>query len=165
MKTKSFMAALFLSIFSLALFLTSAPLLAEDEHYLEDDHFFISKEKLTGAWMNVTLATMDTPASPETKNEAKFLTVRDGEEIWTKFYWKTRVLQKNEIKKGLEVIAFEGRSEDDAYCIPENKEEALGGPWFMAKITDLSDMYKGYVTVSGGYKVKLDNMRVAVKIK
>ena len=90
MKTKSFMAALFLSVFSLALFLTSAPLLAEDEHYLEDDHYFISKEKLTGAWMNVTLATMDTPASPDTKNEAKFLTVRDGEEIWTKFYWKTK---------------------------------------------------------------------------
>jgi hypothetical protein len=34
--------------------------------------------------------------------------------------------------------------------------------WFMAKITDISDLYKGYVTVSGGYKVNPKNLRVLV---
>lgn len=165
MKTKSLIAVLFLAVFSLVFLFSSAPASAEDDHYIDDEHYFISKEKLAGAWMNVTLSTMKTPASIETKNEAEFLTVADGEEIWTKFFWKTRILQKNEIKKGLEVIAFEGRNDDGVYCMPENKDEALNGSWFMAKITDLSDMYKGYVTVSGGYKVKLDNMRVAVKEK
>jgi hypothetical protein len=33
----------------------------------------------------------------------------------------------------------------------------------MAKITDMSDRHKGYVTVSGGYKISLENIRIAVK--
>lgn len=165
MKAKSLFAVLFLSVFSLVLLFSSAPVSAEDDHYIDDEHYFISREKLTSGWMSVTLATMKTPATVETKNEAEFLTVADGEEVWTKFFWKTRVLQKSEIKKGLLVIAFEGRNDEGVYCAPENKDEALGSPWFMAKITDLSDMYKGYVTVSGGYKVKVDNIRVAVKEK
>ncbi len=163
MKSKSFMAVLFLAVFSFVFLFSSAPVSAEDDHYLDDEHYFIAKEKLTGAWMYVTLATMKTPASAETKNEAEFLTVTDGEESWTKFYYKTRVIKKEEIKKGVVVISLEASTEDGAYRGPENKDEAMGGTWFMAKITDLSDMYKGFVTVSGGYKVRLDNMRVVVK--
>ena len=163
MKSKSFMAVLFLAVFSFLFLFSSAPVSAEDEHYIDDEHYFIAKEKLTGAWMYVTLATMKTPATVETKNEAEFLTVNSGEELWTKFYYKTRVLKKDEIKKGVVVISLEAGDEDGAYRAPENKDEAIGGTWFMAKITDLSDMYKGFVTVSGGYKVRLDNMRVVVK--
>jgi hypothetical protein len=33
----------------------------------------------------------------------------------------------------------------------------------MAKITDISDLFKGYVTVSGGYKVKINNLRAITK--
>jgi hypothetical protein len=32
----------------------------------------------------------------------------------------------------------------------------------MAKVTDLSDMYRGHVTVSGNYKISLNNLRVLV---
>ncbi|HPR36312.1 MAG TPA: hypothetical protein PLT13_01850 [Spirochaetota bacterium] len=163
MKRKSFITFLFLTLFSFVFLFSSAPVSAEDNHYLDDEHYFISKEKLSGGWINVALATMKTPASAETKNEAEFLTVTDGEEIWTKFYYKTRVLKKEEIKKGVVVISLEAGDEDGAYRAPESKDEAIGGSWFMAKITDLSDMYKGYVTVSGGYKVRLDNMRVVIK--
>ncbi len=163
MKAKSFITAIFISVLSLVFILSSAPVIAEDDHYIDDEHYFIAKEKLSGAWMYVTIATMKTPASPQTKNEAEFLTVASGEEIWTKFYYKTRILKKEEIKKGVEVIIFEKGDGDGVYCAPENRDEALGGTWFMAKITDLSDMYKGFVTVSGGYKVRLDNMRAIVK--
>lgn len=163
MKAKSFIKALFFLVLSFAVILSFAPAFAEDDHYIDEEHYFISGEKLKQAWMTVTLATMKTPASIETKNEAEFLTISSGEEIWTKFYWKTRILQKNEIKKGLEVIVFEGNNNDDVYCVPENKDDALNGPWFMAKITDLTDMYKGFVSLSGGYKAKLDNMRIMVK--
>ena len=107
---------------------------------------------------------MKTPATAQTKNEAEFLTVRDGEEIWTKYYYKTRIAAKPELKLGLEVFVFD-MNDNDIYRAPENKDEAIGNNWFMAKITDMSDMYKGYVTVSGGYKVKFDNIRVAVKEK
>jgi len=166
MKVKSLFAALFVSALSFIFITLSAPGFAEDDdQYIQDDHYFIASEKFTQGYISVSLATMKTPATVETKNEAEFTKINSGEDVWTKFYYKTRILKKEEIKKGLEVIIFEGRNDDGVYCAPENKDEALNNSWFMAKITDLSDMYKGYVTVSGGYKVKIDNMRIAVKSK
>ncbi len=164
MKTKIFISTFILSFLS-SLLISITPVFAEDDdHYINSDHYFITKEKLTQGWIYVTLATLKTPASIQSKNEAEFITVRNGEEIWTKFYYKTRIAKKEELKIGLEVIAFD-MSSDDLYRAPENKDEALGNNWFMAKITDVSDMYKGYVTVSGGFKVKLDSMRIVVKNK
>jgi len=162
MKFKVLISTLLISIFSLTL-ISTTPLFAEDDdHYINSDHYFITKEKLTQGWIYVTLATLKTAATPQTKNEAEFITVRDGEEIWTKYYYKTRIAKENEIKIGLEVIACE-IGDGDIYRMPENKDEAFQNSWFMAKITDVSDKFKGYVTVSGGYKIKLDNMRVVVK--
>ena len=88
--------------------------------------------------------------------------ISSGEEIWTKNYWKTRIASEKELKVGLVVIVFE-RGVDDVYQAPENKSQALADNWFMAKITDMSDKYKGYVTVSGGYKISLENIRVPKK--
>jgi len=162
MKTKLLTVTIILSVLS-SLLIATAPVFADDdEHYISSDYYFITKEKLTQGWIYVTLATLKTPATPQTKNEAEFMTINSGEELWTKFYYKTRILTKKEIKLGLEVIAFE-MMDGEAYRAPENKDEAIHSNWFMAKITDISDMFKGYVTVSGGYKVKLDNMRVVVK--
>lgn len=162
MKIKLVLSTLILSVLSF-IFIATTPVFAEDDdHFINSDHYFITKEKLTQGWIYVSIATMKTPATAQTKNEAEFLTVKDGEEIWTKYYYKTRIAKKEEIKRGLEVISFD-MSSDDLYRAPENKDEAMENNWFMGKITDVSDMYKGYVTVSGGYKVKLDNIRIAVK--
>ena len=164
MKTKLAFGTLILSVLSFV-FITIAPVYsADDAHYIDSDYYFITKEKLTTGYIYVTLATMKTPATVQTKNEAEFLTVKDGEEIWTKLYFKTRVAAKPELKLGLEVIVFD-MNDGETYRAPENKDEALQGTWFMAKITDMTDAYKGYVTVSGGYKIKFDNMRVVVKEK
>ena len=162
MKAKLALNTLILSLVSF-IFITAAPVFADDDdHYISSDHYFITKEKLKQGWIYVTLATLKTPATAQTKNEAEFLTIKDGEELWTKFYYKTRIATKEELKIGLEVIAFDMTS-DELYRAPENKDEAMGNSWFMAKITDVSDMFKGYVTVSGGFKVKLDAMRVVTK--
>ncbi len=89
--------------------------------------------------------------------------VGSGKEIWTKYYWKSRIAAKGEIKIGKTIIAFNDNREDDIYYAPENKEGARTDSWFMAKITDTTDMYKGYVMVSGGYKVAIDNIRIPLK--
>lgn len=164
MKSKSLFAALFVSVISFVFITLSAPGFAEDDdHYIQDEYYFIATEKFTQGWIRVQIATMNTPATVETKNEAEFTIISSGEDLWTKFYYKTRILKKEEIKKGVEVISFEASDEDGVYRAPENKDDTMGGSWFMAKITDTTDMYKGYVTLSGGYKVRLDNMRVAIK--
>jgi hypothetical protein len=162
MKIKLLVTAILISLFSLTL-ISNTPLFADDDdHYIDSDHYFITKEKLTQGWIYVTLATLKTPATVQTKNEAEFLTVRDGEEVWTKLYYKTRIADKSELKRGLEVILCE-IGDGEVYRAPANKDEALQSGWFMSKITDVSDMFKGYVSVAGGYKIKLDNIRVVVK--
>lgn len=34
------------------------------------------------------------------------------------------------------------------------------GQWFMGKIIETTDLYKGYVTEAGGYKVDVNNSRI-----
>ena len=113
--------------------------------------------------MYVRLAKVVTAPTAATKYEGQFMQVHDGKEIWTKNYWKTRIATRADIKLGAVVIMFEGNSRDNVYQAPANKKEARNEAWFMAKITDTSDMYKGYVMVSGGYRVAVDNLRVAIK--
>ena len=108
-------------------------------------------------------ADVDSPSRyASTKGEAEFMKVRDGKNYWTRHYWQTRIASQNELRLGLVVIAFNDHRRHDVYGAPEKKDRARGGSWFMAKITDTSDLYKGYVTVSGNYKVSLQNLRVIV---
>jgi len=164
MKTKFVSGTLIISFLSLLLLATTPVFAEDDDHYINSDHYFIAQEKLTTGWIRVNLATLKTAATAQSKNEAEFITVKNGEELWTKFYYKTRIAAKEELKIGLEVIGFDV-ADNDLYRAPENKDEALQSDWFMAKITDVSDMYKGFVTVSGGYKIKIDNIRVVDKKK
>jgi len=134
-----------------------------DEHFIDADVVFISKDPFKGSgWIYVQTAKVVTPPSSNTKNEGEYMIISSGEQIWTKNSWKTRIAREKELKIGLVVIAFEN-NQDGVYSVPENKADALSHNWFMAKITDMSDKYRGYVTVSGGYHISLENMRVSVK--
>ncbi|HXK50282.1 MAG TPA: hypothetical protein PKW56_07425 [Clostridiales bacterium] len=130
-----------------------------DMHYIQADDYFISERAFESGWMGVELAKMVQAPAPETKNEGKFMKVEDGNEIWTSYYWKTRVAQPSEIKLGTMVIIMD-YAEGDVYIKPKNQEMARTYPWFMAKITDTSTLYQNVVMVSGGYRVKTDNLRV-----
>lgn len=132
----------------------------DDDHYIQSDDYFVQKHDLgKNAWIWVDLAKAVTPPTSSSKGEGEFMKVRDGENYWTRHYWQTRIAKKSELKLGMHVIAFNDHKRGDVYQAPERKDEARGGGWFYAKITDLSDLYKGYVTVSGNYKVGLGNLR------
>lgn len=136
---------------------------AEDNHFIQGDDYFIQRHGLEGhTWIYVELAKMVTNPGAHTKGEAEFMKVRDGKNYWTGHYWQTRIVSQSELRLGLPVIIFEGNHRNSIYSAPKSKDNARGHSWFMAKITDMSDTYKGYVTVSGNYKVSLDNMRVVV---
>jgi len=135
-----------------------------DAHFIQPADYFISQNDFPGqGYIWVNLAKVITPPSAKTKNEGQFMIVESGKELWTKYFWKSRIASKSEIKIGKLIIAFDNNKTDDVYCAPENKEDARTGSWFMAKITDTTDTYKGYVMVSGGYKVSLDNIRIPFK--
>jgi hypothetical protein len=135
----------------------------EDEHFIQSDDYFISEKALaTQAWMWVFLSKMVTPSSASTKGEAEFMKIRDGNKVWTKCYYKTAIAHKPDLKLGTVVIAFNNHIQNSVYLNPSSKESSRGQGWFMGKIIDMSDLFKGYVTVAGNYKVSLKNLRIIV---
>ncbi len=165
MKSRSVVNSILFSVLAFIVISLCAPLMAdnEDEHYVQSDEYFIGYEKFALPWQYVYLSKVITPPTKQTKDEGQFMMVSSGQEIWTKFYYKTRKATEKEIKIGTQVIAFEAMDNESVYRAPESRDEMTSYNWFMAKITDVSDLYKGFVTVSGDYKVRLDNMRVIVK--
>lgn len=135
-----------------------------DAHFIEDDYIFIAKEPYKSGWIQVYVTKMVTPATSATKGEAKFMMIANGEEVWTKYYWSTRIATEADLKVGKIVIASEAHNDEGVYRGPEQKSETYEN-WFMSKITDMSEKHKGYVTVAGNYKVSIDALRVTVAAK
>jgi hypothetical protein len=135
-----------------------------DSHFIQSDDYFISTRELgRDTYIYVDLAKVVTAPSPATKHEGEFMKVRDGQNLWTNHIWQSRIASKNELKLGMHIIAFNDNNQHEVYQAPHKKDSARGGAWFYAKITDLSDMYKGFVTVSGNYKVGLNNIRIPLR--
>jgi hypothetical protein len=134
----------------------------DDDHFIQKDDYFVADHPLDKeSYIYVTLSKMVTEPSELTKSEAEFFKISDGSNMWSKHFYQTRIIQKGELKLGTKVIIFEGhRRENGIYFAPEKKEEARGSAWFLAKVTDVSDLYRGYVTVSGNYKVSPKNLRI-----
>lgn len=144
----------------------AAPAPGEDRHYIQADDYFISDKPLQGhEWIYVQLAKLTTAPSSATKGEAEFFKVTDGNKIWTRHFWRSRLATSADIKLGAQVIMFEGNNRGEFYDVPDEKATARRDAWFMARVTDVSDSYKGYITVSGGYKIALQNLRVPVARK
>lgn len=135
-----------------------------DSHYIQSDDYFVAPETLGDRdWIYVKLGKMLTPASPETKNQAQFFMVENGKEEWMPFWVKTRIATKTDLIPGTLVVIFNDNNRDDVYMEPVDNQQARTGSWFLAKITDNSEIFKGFVIVSGGYKAGLNNMRVIIR--
>jgi len=132
----------------------------EDKHFIQKDDYFVSDRTLEGhTWIRVNVAKMIEPPTEATRNEAKFMFVSNGKEKWETHYWQSRIAQESELKLGTVVIAYDYAA-GDVYVPPKERDNARTHDWFMAKITDVSTLYKGYVMVSGGYNVRKDNIRL-----
>ena len=135
-----------------------------DAHFFEDDYLLIATEQYKSGWIRVITGKMVEPASKATKGEAKLMYISNGDEVWSKYFYNTRVATKSDLKVGKILFASDVNNEDGVYMGPENKSDTYDS-WFMTKITDMSDIHKGYVTVAGNYKVSINALRVEVKVK
>ncbi|HNX38553.1 MAG TPA: hypothetical protein PL124_07600 [Candidatus Cloacimonadota bacterium] len=141
-----------------------APTGGADAQFVQPEEYFVFDELLGDReWQYVELAKMITPATAETKNQAQFFIINGGQTKWMKYWVKTRIATSADFALGKEVIIFEGSTQNDVYQVPQTNQEARTNSWFQARIVDTSETFRGYVMVSGGYKVALNNMRVAVK--
>ena len=135
----------------------------EDAHFIQSDDYFIGHEELgEHSYIYVDLAKMITPPSSGSKDEGQFMKVHDGQNKWTGHIWQSRIASPHELRLGMHFIAFHNNQNNGVYHAPKKKDSARGGTWWYAKITDMSDTYKGFVTVSGNYKVGLDNIRIPI---
>ena len=135
-----------------------------DSHYIQSDDYFVASEPLgKNEWIYVKIGKMLTPASPETKNQAKFFMIENGNEEWMPYWIKTQIATKANYVQGTLVVVFNDNSREDVYMGPTDTQQARSGSWFLATITDTSEIFKGHVIVSGGYKIGLNNMRIIIR--
>lgn len=135
-----------------------------DAHFIMSDDYFYAPEPLgESAWKWAFIGKLRVPATPETKNQAKFFNIQNGTEDWYSWWAKTKKAEKADLVVGTLVIAYNDNQQNDVYEAPNDQTEARQGSWFMAKITDTSDFFKGFIMVSGGYKVSVNNLRVTIR--
>jgi hypothetical protein len=135
-----------------------------DQHYIApDSEYFVADEDYNGGWQWVVLARMIRPASDSTKGEAQFMSLGGnktaGERFWSRYFWKTRVATPGDITVG-KVVFCADLSDNDVYRPPHSRHETLENRWWMATITDVSDLYKQEVRV-GDYRVNPNALRIA----
>ena len=132
-----------------------------DSHFIRADEYFTSiKPVKGGGTTDVMIAKMLQPASDATKGEAQFMDSHKGTEFWTRNFWKTRPAVPEDLKLGTTVIYWGRYAKDRVYYAPRNEKEARNVAWKLNKITDVSDLFKGKVTVAGNKKVSVDSIRI-----
>lgn len=134
----------------------------EDRHWIQQDDYFISDRAYEHGWIYVSLAKMKQSPTTKTKGEAQFFRLHDSKDLWVKYFWKTRTAEEADIQVGALVICFEGNGKDNTYHAPENKNSARTANWFMGRVTDTSDLYKGSVRIDT-YNCSPEAIRVPVQ--
>lgn len=142
----------------------AAPTGNADAHYIQPTDFFYMAEPFGKTeWETVILGKMTTVPTPETKNQAEFMNIASGIKEWAKWWVNTRVGTRADLQLGTEVIFFDYAGDEGIYRAPLSNQEARTYNWAISRITDTSELFKGYVMVGGGYKINEKNIRIIVK--
>lgn len=133
----------------------------EDAQFIQTDDFFVSEIPLEDQeYIYVNTAKMLTAPNADSNGKAEFKLSRDDAVIWTEYYLKTRLAKKEDLKVGKQVIFFRTVDDNGHFRAPLDTEEAHSGDWLLSRIEDVSALSQNIVTVSGGYTVNRDNIRV-----
>lgn len=121
-----------------------------DSHWFDSDDYLIATEPLADkSYVYVRIAKMREAPSAGTKDEGKFFDVENAKEVWTQHFWRTRPATAADLQIGNVVICFEGNQDgNEVYQPPSDRDTARTANWWMAKITDTTDLYKNRVRVS-----------------
>ncbi len=134
-----------------------------DAHFVRVDEYLVMEQPLAAQpFVFASLGRMQALPSPDHNNESHFLRLVDSQQIWTRFYNKTRIAKSSDYILDKEVFFLQLTDSAGYYRAPQNSSESSAGWWMKARITDLGTVSNGYVKVSGGYNVRLNALRVAV---
>lgn len=131
-----------------------------DAHFVMVDDYFIMEGPLEEqAYVYAAIGKM-LEAPKGGSGEARFNRLLDQQEIRTPYYAKTRRATENDYQLGREVFFLNSLDNEGNYRAPENASETQTGWWLKSKITDTSEVYRGLISITGGYKVNLNALRV-----
>jgi len=101
--------------------------------------------------------------SIQTDNQGQMLKVQDGSTVWARWVASTRIATSADLSLGKTVIFFDGEWTDgDVRISPKSNQDARSQSWIFSRITDSSELFKGYVLCGGDMKVFTKNLRVVV---
>ncbi len=134
-----------------------------DAHFVRVDEYFVMEQPLSSQpFVFASLGRMQALPSPEHNNQSRFLRLMDSQLVWTSYFSKTRIAKSSDIVLDKEVFFLQLTDNTGNYRAPRSSTETRNGWWMKARITDLSNLDSGYITVSGGSFVNLNALRVAV---
>jgi hypothetical protein len=135
----------------------------EDAHWIQADDYFIASRAFDKGYDSVHVAKMKEPPTAGAKGEALFFVVKDGGEQRTAHFYRTRPAVQADLVLGNLLICFDHNRKGKLYRAPRDKDNARPGAWWLARITDLSDLSKGYATLAGHYHCAPDALRALVQ--
>src|SRR5712691_5269119 len=123
----------------------------EDEHRIQTDDYFIADQEYRQGSIGVHLAKMTAAPTSTTKNEAQIFRLDKSKDFWTANYWKTRAASSADLQIGALLLCFKGNFRDGVFRAPKDKQSSRttswASGWWMGRLTDTSDLYKGAVTL------------------
>jgi hypothetical protein len=134
-----------------------------DAQFLEPDDYIVLDAAYDGSgWAYGFVAKMVKPARAETKNEAQFLGVsakRRCRRFWSAHFYRTRPARAEDVAVGRIAFALDAYTDEQGvYLGPSSRDEIEEAPWFIGTIDDVSELYKGLVSLAG-YKVSVRGLR------
>jgi hypothetical protein len=135
----------------------------EDAHWIQADDYFIASRAFDKGWDSVFVAKMKEPPSAALKGQALFFVIKDGGEQRTAHFHRTRPAVQADLVLGSLLICFDRNKKGKVYGAPRDKDNARPGGWWLARITDLSDLSKGYATLAGNLHCAPDALRALVQ--
>ncbi|QQR90974.1 MAG: hypothetical protein IPJ88_04380 [Myxococcales bacterium] len=126
-------------------------------HCLEAGILFVGKKEFDRDYVYVEPAKQLSQA--DTKGEAKFQSVRTGNEFQGKHVYRTKAANPKQLGLGkLVILPFNKRQRLQQG--PKSREDAYQTRWWLTRIVGMDDIDEGFVTVAGGHKVNVNALRL-----
>jgi hypothetical protein len=136
---------------------------AADAHFVVVNDYFIMEQPLVDqSYVYSAIARMEMAPSPATNDQGKFRRLLDDQAVWTKHYTKTRIARDTDFVEEVEIFFLNVVDDNGIYRAPQSSSECQTGWWYKARVTDISEKHRGFLTVSGGFRVHLNAIRVPI---
>ena len=134
----------------------------EDSHFIAPTEVFVS-ESSNGDYR------LGRPLPSQNKGKQwEFRLFNQDRDLWTEHAWRSRLASENELSVGTKVLYIFTRGQDQnrVYLPSRSKQESREGRWEIAKIADLLDIDRGYVTAFSPndtkIRIALTNLRIPI---